>query len=313
MAFDPGQDRASVEAFYTARRLTELRLRPVTGDFDTDHLREINRRIFQDMPGLGFNDVTPGSFRPPSPRGQDWIKDRRLDTVSLSTQVAYSSMDADAVYTLDTIMSGVQSNRFRVMDTVEFTRVIANLYARLDFIHPFADGNSRTLREFTRQLADAAGYDLRWETFGQSPAGRDILYVARDISVNRQALDRVRHNDTRRDLLFTLDQLEGNRDLPELLLSAGKAFIQPKRAVAFERLDPSEATHKFPELEPVYRQLDAATAHARDALPQNAEIQSRFLTGVRARIQTTLDAGGLVVEPRERDAGRSPVRNDPER
>lgn len=133
------------------------------------------------------------------------------------------------------------------------------------------------------------------------------------ISVNRQALDRVRHNDTRRDLLFTLDQLEGNRDLPELLLSAGKAFIQPKRAVAFERLDPSEATHKFPELEPVYRQLDAATAHARDALPQNAEIQSRFLTGVRARIQTTLDAGGLVVEPRERDAGRSPVRNDPER
>jgi hypothetical protein len=98
-----------------------------------------------------------------------------------------------------------------------------------------------------------------------------------------------------------------------LLLSAGKAFVQPKRAVAFERVEPSEATRHFPELALVYRQLDAATVHARDVLPQNADIRSRFLAEVRARIQTTLDAGGLVVEPGKLAPGRKAVRYDQER
>ena len=54
MAFDPSTDRASVE-----------------GRFDVAHLQEINRRIFQDLPGLGFDDVTPGAFRPPAPTDRD--------------------------------------------------------------------------------------------------------------------------------------------------------------------------------------------------------------------------------------------------
>jgi fido (protein-threonine AMPylation protein) len=39
---------------------------------------------------------------------------------------------------------------------------MAQLYVDLDRIHPFHEGNSRTLREFTRSLALAAGYDLSW-------------------------------------------------------------------------------------------------------------------------------------------------------
>ncbi|WP_353744070.1 MULTISPECIES: Fic family protein [Pseudomonas] len=55
-----------------------------------------------------------------------------------------------------------------------FTKAIGKLYSQLDFIHPFSDGNSRTLREFSRQLAEASNYRLDWERFGQSPAGRDL-------------------------------------------------------------------------------------------------------------------------------------------
>ncbi len=135
--------------------------------------------------------------------------------------------------------------------------------------------------------------------------GRDVLYVARDLSVNRQALAQVRHDDTRRDLTLTLDQLEGNRDLTGLLLSGGKAVMQPKRAAAFERLDEADAMARYPELAPVYRQLRAADAHSLQAFGASVEGRSKFLTGVRDRMQAALDAGDLSVKPNVREPDRT--------
>ncbi len=305
MAFDPSTDRASVEAFHTARRLTELRLRPVEGRFDVGHLREINRRIFQDLPGLGFDDVTPGAFRPPAPSDRDWVKHRSLESVGISSYVAYSTMDAETKVRLAERLSGLDPARLRDMPTGGFVRYVAKLYADLDYIHPFSDGNSRTLREFTRQLADEAGFDLRWETFAQTKGGRDALYVARDLSVNRQALAQVRHDDTRRDLTFTLDQLEGNRDLTGLLLSAGRAVMQPKRAAAFERMEEADAVARYPELGPMYRQLRHADAQSVQNFAASPEGRAKFLSGVRDRMQAALDAGDLSVKPQVRQPERT--------
>lgn len=313
MAFDPSRDRASVEAFYTARRLTELRLRPVEGRFDLAHLLEINRRIFQDLPRLGFDEVTPGAFRPPVPAGRDWVKHRKLEEVGISTHVAYSSMDAAAQAKLADRLSKVDIGTLSGMKTSDFARSIADLYVDLDYLHPFNDGNSRTLREFTRELADKAGFDLCWETLGQSRGGRDVLYVARDLSVNRLALPNVKHSDTRRDLTFTQDQLEGNRDLPELLVSGGRSLLRPKRAVAFEQLDEKVAVEGFPELAPLYRQLHDAQMQSHEAFATSPEAQTKFLAGVRNRMQSALDAGDIGVKPRDRGVQKHPAQLDLDR
>lgn len=82
-----------IEGFYTSKRLAELYLSPVGGKSDAAHLREINRRIFQDLPAAGFTDVTPGQYRKPVPAGQDWIKVRSLEGMHAKSHVAYSSMD----------------------------------------------------------------------------------------------------------------------------------------------------------------------------------------------------------------------------
>lgn len=66
--------RQILEARHTFQRIVELRVEPVEGVFDATHLKEINRRIFQDLPGLGFPDATPGQYRPPVPNGNDWIE-----------------------------------------------------------------------------------------------------------------------------------------------------------------------------------------------------------------------------------------------
>lgn len=58
----------------------ELRERLVEGAFDADHLSEINRRIFQDLPDLGFTAVRPGAFREPvASTNRDWIKQRNME------------------------------------------------------------------------------------------------------------------------------------------------------------------------------------------------------------------------------------------
>ena len=211
------EQRQKLEATYTFRRIVELRLDPVRGAFDAAHLKEINRRIFQDLPGLGFDDVTPGAYRPPVPAGKDWIKNRSLETVDAPSYVAYSPMDKEAQGRIDEALKQANPAALGKLKTADFTRAIGKLYVELDYIHPFRDGNSRTLRELTRQLADESGYKLDWEQFGKSSIGRDLLYVARDFSVNALALPRIRHFGTKRDVMMTMDRFEGNRDLPDLL------------------------------------------------------------------------------------------------
>ncbi|MDR1276110.1 MAG: Fic family protein [Candidatus Accumulibacter sp.] len=215
------EQRREAEADLTGLRIAELRIDPVRGNFDAAHLREINRRIFQDLPELGFTDVTPGVFRPTAPPDLDWVKARSLETVSVVTSfIAYSPMDKAARARLDKVLKGVNPSKLSKLKTAEFTQAIAQLYTEIDYIHPFRDGNSRTLREFTRELAEVSGYVIEWERFNKSPAGRDILYIARDIGVNRLALPHVQHFGTKRDITLSTDQLAGNRDLPDLLRDA---------------------------------------------------------------------------------------------
>jgi cell filamentation protein len=43
----------------------ELHLDPVRGRFDAARLKEINRRIFQDLSGYGYDQARPGEYRAP--------------------------------------------------------------------------------------------------------------------------------------------------------------------------------------------------------------------------------------------------------
>jgi len=219
--------RQALEATHTWQRLVELRLNPVKGGFDAAHLREINRRIFQDLPGLGFDQVTPGEYRPRVLPGNDWIKTRRLETVGVRSSVAYSAMDDEARKRLEDVLKRADPVAYSKLSAQDFTLTIGRLYSEVDYIHPFPDGNSRTLREFTRQLAEASGYRINWERFNQTPAGRDILYIARDLSVNELALPHIIHEDTKRSVILAMDQFEGNRALPDLLRDVVMVVSEP--------------------------------------------------------------------------------------
>ena len=99
--------------------------------------------------------------------------------------------------TLDALQGGKALTGF---DLLEMSEAIAQTYARLDYLHPFREGNSRTLRTFTEQLARENGHRLDWETTNVTPVSRDALYIARDMAVIR-----LRYPGLTHDSLMTVD------------------------------------------------------------------------------------------------------------
>jgi cell filamentation protein len=164
------------------RRVLELLENPIQGNFDVRHIRETHRYIFQDLPkaGLWNYNVQPGEFRIAT---KIWCKDRVLSgidgadgkkpDVSFTT---YSRMDGKAIEKLDVVLKDAKPENFKGLDKKSFVEKISILYSDLDYLHPFREGNSRTLRTFTDQLARDSGYELNWERMND----RDLLYIARD-------------------------------------------------------------------------------------------------------------------------------------
>lgn len=143
-----------------------------------NHLKTVHAYIFQDLP-----HHRPGEMRSDT---SGWSKFRALEgQVSVhEVHYAHDHIEQRAATILrdlggPTALAGLPPDAFASR--------MAQLYGDLDHVHSFHEGNSRTLRELTRSLAEAAGYDLNWTSSSVDAAERNRLYVARDIAVLERA------------------------------------------------------------------------------------------------------------------------------
>lgn len=178
MSAEDGID--SQEGALTFARITELALSPVRGVFDVAHLKEIHRRIFQDLPLHA-----PGQFRYSAPAH---IKRRQLEASGHHYEVYYAPGSRVEPGLTEALADLSGAQKLRGLNTESFCARMAALYGDLDYLHPFKEGNSRTLRVFTTQLAVQAGYVLDWNTANASAVERDRLYIARDKEVAKRFL-----------------------------------------------------------------------------------------------------------------------------
>jgi fido (protein-threonine AMPylation protein) len=166
------------EALLVANRLSQLAESPIRSGFDVAHLRAVHAHIFQDLP-----HHRPGELRGDT---SGWSKFRALEN-QVSVHEVHYALDnigrrADAVLRDLGGPTGVAA-----LPPEAVPARLARLYGDLDHVHAFHEGNSRTLREFTRSLAETAGYELNWSSTNVTAAERNRLYVARDIAVLERA------------------------------------------------------------------------------------------------------------------------------
>jgi cell filamentation protein len=167
------------EALLVANRLSELSEHPLSGQFDRAHLQSIHSYIFQDVP-----ENEPGKIR--VAKGE-WWKFRQLENESIGYRVDYATSNiSDRLDETLRLFKGPDA--LRRLSADQFAAQMSHLYGDLDYTHGFKDGNSRTLREFTRTLALQAGHELNWVPTNVDAEKRNHLYMSRDILVLERGL-----------------------------------------------------------------------------------------------------------------------------
>lgn len=159
-------------------RLKELHERPVDGHFDVEHLKAVHAYLFQDLP-----EHRPGVIRTDT---GGWSKTRVLEGEHEYYDVHYAHENIEA--RLAGILSGFGGPAtLRGLSADEAAAKLAALYGDLDHVHGFYEGNSRTLREFLRELAGAGGFSLQWAQTNAGAPERNALYIARDVAALERA------------------------------------------------------------------------------------------------------------------------------
>lgn len=110
-------------------KLTALYIHPLKGNFDTNHLKSIHRYLFGDLYEFAGKIRDVEMFR------------------EYSSFLDYNQIPDK----LSLLLEEYKNKHVNTSSTFEIGLFLANFYKDLIYIHPFRDGNGRTVREFLRE------------------------------------------------------------------------------------------------------------------------------------------------------------------
>ena len=131
----------TAEEEITLIKQMELLKNPIKGNFSKAHLMNIHKFIFEDIYSFAGKirreqiSKADTLFYPPN------LIDRELDKVFTKIK---------------------EKNMLKETDEEKVFDNLAYVMAELNIIHPFREGNGRSIREFIRLMAKRMGYDLNW-------------------------------------------------------------------------------------------------------------------------------------------------------
>ena len=201
------RDAESLQRFergVTAVRIQELRESPVRGDYDLAHLQAIHKQVFKDV--------------------YEWAGQvREVDIAKgpAGDRIVFA-LKEDIPQRAQEIQSKIQEAGYlRGLDREQFAGKLSEVYAGVNELHAFRDGNERVAREFVGQLAKDAGYQLdyskvdaqTWTAASRESArgnlgpAREVFYeittveraeVSRGFQGGRSVGEALSHEDSRR-------------------------------------------------------------------------------------------------------------------
>lgn len=136
------QELSQAEADIVRAALAVLAGSPLPGDYDLAHWLAFHRRIF-------------GGLYP-------WAGELR--TVQIAKPNAfYARPEHIAGYAQAIFAELAREDRLKGLDRAAFLERLTHYHAEMYAVHPFREGNTRSLRAFLSQLAGQAGHRISWE------------------------------------------------------------------------------------------------------------------------------------------------------
>lgn len=131
-------------AFTTARYLSYQSELSLLSQFDFSHLKFLHFYLFQDL------YVWAG-------------KVRDIDISKGNTRFCtFSRIEPEAIKLFNTI-----PNLECHSNLTDLIKNLAHLFCELNLLHPFREGNGRTLRFFFEEMLFVLGYDIKWPAISQ--------------------------------------------------------------------------------------------------------------------------------------------------
>jgi cell filamentation protein len=151
-------DAAEYELTFVRRQ--QLDRDPIRKGYDFDRLKETHRRLFQDL--------------------YEWAgRPRTVDIGKLNSRFIPSAYIHTAAEETFTWLAGSGLLRPTVDDD-SFVVLSADLLEKINYIHPFREGNGRTQRAFLDQVAALSGRSLSWRNVGPEEHLRASVNAFRD-------------------------------------------------------------------------------------------------------------------------------------
>ena len=119
----------SIDRLQTTYVLSKLYLEPIKGNFDIEHLKAIHKTL--------FNELYPfaGEFR--------------YENIS-KDGIPFCRPEIISIY-LHSLLEQMKKESTKLKSEEELVHFLAYFYSEINLVHPFRDGNGRTLREFFRE------------------------------------------------------------------------------------------------------------------------------------------------------------------
>ncbi|WP_272682124.1 Fic/DOC family protein [Providencia sp. PROV129] len=131
-------------AFTTARYLSYQSELSILSQFDFSHLKFLHFYLFQDL--------------------YAWAgKVRDIDISKGNTRFCtFSRIEPEAIK-LFNIIPNLECHS----NLTDLIKDLAHLFCELNLLHPFREGNGRTLRFFFEEMLFVLGYDIKWPAISQ--------------------------------------------------------------------------------------------------------------------------------------------------
>lgn len=199
---DPAElDR--VEATFAAVRSYELAVSPVRGEFDLAHLQQIHQRLFGDV--------------------YDWAGKIRSVDISKGT-TRFASHEQIASYAPQITRPLSREGLLRGLSPDSFSERAGHYLGELNVLHPFREGNGRSIREFIGQLAQDAGYGIDWQGVERGEMTQASIEAYQGDSQRMASLIRANLRDLDREYALDLAKAVAGDRAHVVLATPGQSY-----------------------------------------------------------------------------------------